>query len=389
MNTVRVVTPPALIERGKALQYANREALGSRFLAQKVKTEANRRRRLHQRQDPSNLQKAGGKLEFAQPKTYPIWKRRRSYLIPSYFLRPQGDYDQQGRLLVDSSTDNEKFTVPKTISPLEPTGDGRFIDRNTTFKIQDNTLSCSPRLIDPRFFSIEEDTFLTTADLSYLATDSQVLQPDSLDCTLETFIELPDIERQAIIEQLDLNIYDLPYYPPTPPPYNIAYFVTSYSSFLSILGPHFGIEITKNVDTVIAPGYPPTSSMIGPWRANVFRRGPLQPFENIILGTSMPMTHLAITYSNSKISVYLGGQRLAHIDHFPTRFGPRIFGVSMFARSEFGLHLLLPPNGSYGYSGLGAPFFDVPFKLSRFRLTLNSIYSGDSFVPPSTINSVY
>lgn len=388
MNTVRVVTPPALIERGKALQYANREALDSRFLAQKVKTEANRRRRLHQRQDPSSLQKAGGKLEFAQPKTYPIWKRRRSYLIPSYFLRPQGDYDQQGRLLVDSSTDNEKFTVPKTISPLEPSGDGRFIDRNTTFKIQDNTLSCSPRLIYPTIFSYFEDTFLTTADLSYIATDSQVLQPDSLDCTLEAFIELPDIERQAIIEQVDLS-NNLPYYPPTPPPYNIGYVVTNYSSFLLITGPHFAIEITKNVDTVIAPGYPLTSSMIGPWRANVFRGAPLQPFGNIILGTSMPMTHLAITYSNSKISVYLGGQRLAHIDHFPTRFGPGIFGVRMFAQSQFGLHALSSVTNNPRYVDRGAPFFDVPFKLSRFRLTLNSIYSGDSFVPPSTINSVY
>lgn len=389
MNTIRVVSPPALIEQGKSLQLAHRETLNSRFLHEKIKVETKRRRKLHQKRNPNSSKKAGGTLQVSQQKLYKIWTRRRTYLAPSYFLRPQGDYDQQGRLAVDSSTDDEKFTEPVIITPLVPTGDGRFIDQNTTFKIENNTLSCSPRLISPAIPNsvFNTDYFLVIAGLSYRSTDSQTLQPDSLDCTLEAFIELPAIEQQAAIQQVDLS-QGLPYYPPTPPPYNIGYLVTSYSSFLRISGPHFSVEITKNLDTVVAPGYRLASSMVGPWRARVFRSG-LQPFENIILGTPFSSVHLAIAYSNSKLSVYLAGQRLAQIDHFPTSFDPRILSVNVSAESTFGLHNLLPPSSAPGYASFSAPSFNVPFKVSRIRLTLDSIYSGNSFVPPSTINGVY
>lgn len=373
MNIVRVVTPPALIEQGRSMQYANREALNAKSLSRRITSDVRRRKKAHKRLDPQDQDKAGGKLEFVQQKAFSLWTRRRSFFPPSYFLRPQDAYDEQGRLAVETSTDQNKFTEPVEITPLVPVPEdpNLFVDQNTTFLIQNNTLYSEPRLTMLPSFIFNIFQYHLSAELAYQATDSQALQPDSFDCSLEAFIELPDIERQPIIEQDDSD-----------------YIVTSYTSFLRLQGPHFSVLLTKNVEVPVAPGFTTATGMIGPWRALVLRRDPATGAglnSDVILGATTSVFHFAVTYSSGKLSVYFNGQRLAVLDHQPVSLSPVTFLIQMYAKSSIGRKVLLVPGPGSSTFEISAPYFDVPFKISRFRLTFDSIYSGETFTPPTTI----
>jgi hypothetical protein len=75
---VNLSLPPRLIESARAAQYANREALGGRVLADKIKTKVKARRAAALRAQPLPPDRVGGALEERDPLKWRIWRKRRS-----------------------------------------------------------------------------------------------------------------------------------------------------------------------------------------------------------------------------------------------------------------------------------------------------------------------
>lgn len=74
---VNLNLPPRLIESARAAQYANREALGGRTLADKIKAKIKVRRAAVVRAQPLTPDRAGGALEVRDPLKWRIWRKRR------------------------------------------------------------------------------------------------------------------------------------------------------------------------------------------------------------------------------------------------------------------------------------------------------------------------
>jgi len=76
-DRVNLNMPPRLIESARAAQYANREALGGRTLADKIKAKIKARRAAVVRAQPLTPDRAGGALEERDPLKWRIWRKRR------------------------------------------------------------------------------------------------------------------------------------------------------------------------------------------------------------------------------------------------------------------------------------------------------------------------
>jgi hypothetical protein len=77
VGRVNLNLPPRLIESARAAQYANREALGGRTLADKIKAKIKARRAAVVRAQPLTPDRAGGALEERDPLRWRIWRKRR------------------------------------------------------------------------------------------------------------------------------------------------------------------------------------------------------------------------------------------------------------------------------------------------------------------------
>jgi hypothetical protein len=76
---VNLNVPPRLIESARAAQYANREALGGRTLADKIKAKAKARRDAALRAQPLPPDRAGEAPEGRDPLKWRIWRKRRPF----------------------------------------------------------------------------------------------------------------------------------------------------------------------------------------------------------------------------------------------------------------------------------------------------------------------
>jgi hypothetical protein len=76
---VNLNVPPRLIESARAAQYANREALGARTLADKIKAKAKARRDAALRAQPLPPDRAGEAPEGRDPLRWRIWRKRRPF----------------------------------------------------------------------------------------------------------------------------------------------------------------------------------------------------------------------------------------------------------------------------------------------------------------------
>lgn len=406
MNIVRVVSPPALIEKSRSLQYANRESLDARFLSEKIKAETGRRKRLRTRQNPNSLDKAGGKLEFQGRQSYKLWKRRRNYLPPGYFLGPTGVYDDQGRLAVDTSDDKQKFTVSNPIVPLiphpGPNPDALGpIDLNQTFLINEGRLTVAPRILNWGLPGSESGLeYRISSFFDYRTSIEDPVQFDSLDCTVEAFVYLPlAVVRQSSVVSL-----------PSGPEYEYIYGiqVTSHDTGITFRAPHFAFDISCTAQTGTIESYFPSDARPGNTSSlyrgisgtgatwNLTIRSIVLPFfttNPIPIGIGGQEVHIALTYSNNKISAYLAGQLIAEVPHYPTyAITNPMFSAGAFASSYITNFALYhnPVSGDFIQGGyVSRPYINVPYKLSRIRLTLDSIYSGQSFTPPSDIAGLY
>jgi hypothetical protein len=74
---VNLNLPPRLIESARAAQYANREALGGRVLADKITAKVKARRAAALRSQPLPPDRVGGVLEERDPLKWRIWRKRR------------------------------------------------------------------------------------------------------------------------------------------------------------------------------------------------------------------------------------------------------------------------------------------------------------------------
>jgi hypothetical protein len=77
-GNVNLNIPPRLIESARAAQYANREALDSRVLSEKIKAKVKARHAAVLRQQPVTPDRAGGLLETGDPLKWRIWRKRRA-----------------------------------------------------------------------------------------------------------------------------------------------------------------------------------------------------------------------------------------------------------------------------------------------------------------------
>jgi hypothetical protein len=78
-SRVNLNLPPRLIESARAAQYANREALGGRTLADKIKAKVKARRAAALRAQPLPPDRVGGVLEGRDPLRWRIWRKRRPF----------------------------------------------------------------------------------------------------------------------------------------------------------------------------------------------------------------------------------------------------------------------------------------------------------------------
>lgn len=396
MNTVRVVSPPALIENARSIQYANRASLDARFLREKIKADSRKRVKLRNKQNPNNIDKAGGKLEFETQKTYKLWRRRRTYLPPGYFIGPQGSYDAQGRLAVETTDDKQKFTVPNPFIPLIPHPDPNPnglgpLDFNKTFLIQGGKLTALPRLLVWRQPGLYESQYELSAFLDYRTSEEDPVEFDSYDCTIEAFIFLPSsVARSSNVTAL-----------PSSAEYSYGFQVTSYRSSIGLSAPHFysffsndvGTQDIKslfpsNASSAVSDLYTGITGTGSTWNLYI-RSVTLSGWatSSVPVGPGGSEVHVALTYSNNKINAYVAGQLAAQVPHYPTYTLDPMLNASMFAANHITNFFLIGNviRGSY----FSRPYMDVPFRLSRIRLTLDSIYSGTSFTPPSNIIGLF
>lgn len=396
MNIVRVVNPPALIERGRNVQYANRETLNARFLSQHITAEVRRRKKARKKVDPKDQDKTGGKLDIVTRSSFTtLWRRRRSYLPLGYFLGPQTGYDQ-GRLPVDTTDDSQKFTVPNLEIPLVPHPDPNPeglgpIDLNTTFLIVNNQLTSAPRIITwgTPGSEVNGTSYRISAGLSYETSATNPLQPDSLDCTLESFVHLPSV---AVRNSSVVNA----------PGYDSGFRITSYTSGLFMTGPHFYIRFSSDVgDQDITSLFPPGSTGalggfytgitgIGSnWNLYLRRLNSQNQWvtEVLPIGSGGAEKHFAVTYTNNLLTVYFDGQQLGQFSHAPASLLSPLFSANMFA-SSYITTFFLASESTISAAENSRPILDIPFRLSRMRLTFDSLYSGQSFTPPPTISGL-
>jgi hypothetical protein len=408
---VKISPPLGVVEKARALQYANRSRIGSKEIQEEVKkraiVQASQKKRAEGGLEVVGF---GGQLEFEKKGNYKIWTIRRT-TGEGWFIGPTSNQTQevdiQGLRTSAIVFDEEEFASNNyIITRYGKTDLGNTV--NLASMIQSgrfSPLKLGPPVTD-RAIPVDPASRYQFLDLTHARKDrTEYAYSDFVNSTLEFFVHLDHDEKEYIptfvaFRDDESNIIFA---------VRIKEYTATFLCFASVSGAAGGfitplMRITRNqlMPSASHPSYTGQALNVGlakKWRISIVDDKNGQAAKEATLQVR-PKNHIMVKTTDKSIELYADGQ---FVDSRPldailgigeSRLNARLSSISFYYEAYSAESTLIVP----GSENLAPPGFDpgqdifsadVPSaSFSEYRFTPRRLLYPDTFGPPEGISGL-